>query len=81
MRVLRWIVRDIHADEPDRHRDDVAIARVAYRADEVGEDVGPADRHEEIARPHVHLPQIHDVGRQQLEVLDDGARPHGLAGH
>ena len=60
----------IHPDEPDRHRDDVAIARVAKRAYEVREHVRPADRHEEIARPHLHLPQIHDVGRQQLEVVE-----------
>jgi len=30
----------------------------------------PANRHEEIPRPHLHLPQIHIVGRQQLEFVE-----------
>ena len=71
-RILRGIVGDVHADEPHGHRHDVAIAG-AQRADEVRQHVRPADRHEEIPGPHLHLPQIHIVGRQQLEFVEAGA--------
>ncbi len=77
-RILRGIVGNVHADEPHGHRHDVAIARRAQRADEVREHVRAADRHEEISGPHLHLPQIDIVGRQQLEFVERDAGPLGL---
>ena len=72
-RILRGIVGDVHADHPDRHRHDVAIACGAQRADEMREHVRPAHRHEEIPRPHLRVAQIHIVGRQQLEFVERAA--------
>ena len=80
-RIACGIVGHVHADEPHRHRHDVAIAGGAQRADEVREHVRLADRHKEIPRPRIHLPQIHIVGRQQLEFVEAGVGARRFRSH
>jgi hypothetical protein len=66
MRVRRWIVRDNpprRAGPSSRQRRD-RPRRVSRRRGGRGL-CGRRNRHEEIARPHVSLPQIHDVGRSR----------------
>ena len=76
-RILRGIVRDVHADHPNRHRDDVAIACGADGADEMREHVRAAHRHEEIPRARLHV-RRRSTSSEGSSWNSSSARPRAL---
>ena len=75
------IIGHVHADHADGHRDNVAIAAGAKRRQEVRHRMRLAHGHQEVPGPRVHLPQIDILRRQQLELVQRGARGLRSGGH
>ena len=75
--VAQAVGTGIHAEHPDRHHDDVSIARRLQRRRDVGERMRVADEDQHVAWTSVHLVERKLGGRQDVEdvrVFGDGHR-------
>jgi hypothetical protein len=68
------IIRNVDADQPHGHRDDVTVARGAKRGVQVGQDAGLAHGHEDIAWARLDVRQVLVTRRQQLELVERAGR-------
>ena len=75
--VTQAVGTGIHAEQPDRHHDDVSIARRLQCRRDMGERMRVADEDQNVARTSVHLVE-RKLGRRQdvedVSVVGDGHR-------
>ena len=61
------VVVHVHAEQPHRHDDDVAIAGSLERRRDVRQRVRMADADQDVARPRIDLTEENVAGRQELQ--------------